>query len=170
MYAYLPEVRNARFPNHGRAVDALHLQLVNALAADPEIARWNNSHAERYRTFAQQWLPDRYPASYDRGVLMHRSTYDPDVSDGHLGLAGFAGAYPGVTTISMVTEVADETAQGTYMALCARAHLIANKVLLQYLYDADPPATVRRVRHAQPSGRILLTAVRPRPVQPLGGS
>ena len=46
---------------------------------------------------------------------------------------------------------------------CARSHVIFDQVLLQYLYDANPPGTVRRTTQAQPDGRVLLRAVRPRP-------
>ena len=163
----MPVAQSPRFPHHGKVADALHARLVDALTADPEIARWNNAHADRYRTYANNWLPERFPATYDRGVLIHRSTYDPEALGARLGVGGLPGAYPGVTTLSIITEVADETAQGAYMALCARAHVIFDQVLLQYLYDANPPATVQRTTQVLPDGGVLLRAVRPRPLLPL---
>jgi hypothetical protein len=167
VYGIMPVAQSPRFPHHGTVADALCARLVDALATDPEIARWNNAHADRYRTYANNWLPERFPVTYDRGVLMHRSTFDPAAREASLGDGGLPGAFPGVTTLSITTEVADETAQGTYMALCARAHVIFDQVLLQYLYAANPPATVRRTAHVQPDGSVLLRTVRPRPLLPL---
>jgi hypothetical protein len=166
VYGIMPVAQSPRFPHHGAVADALHARLVEALTADPEIARWNNAHADRYRTYANNWLPERFPATYDRGVLIHRSTYDPAERDVRLGVGGLPGAYPGVTALSITTEVADETAQGTYMTLCARAHVIFDQVLLQYLYDANPPGMVQRTVQVQPDGSALLRALRPRPLLP----
>jgi hypothetical protein len=164
VYGIMPVPQSPRFPDHAKVADALHTRLVEALTADPEIARWNNAHADRYRTYANNWLPERFPATYDRGVLIQRSTYDPAEREARLGMGGLPGAFPGVTALSITTEVADETAQGTYMALCARSHVIFDQVLLQYLYDANPPARVQRATLLLPDGRILLRAVRLRPL------
>jgi hypothetical protein len=76
------------------------------------------------------------------------------------------GAYPGVTTVSLITEVADETAQGRYMELCAHTHLLADRALLDYLYDVDAPAAVERRHSPLPDGRTLLRSVRRRPALP----
>ena len=78
---------------------------------------------------------------------MDDSEYNPEGPTS--GLAGIPGRYPGVTTAAIVTEVADETAQGEYMALCAHAHLVADRALLQYLYDANG----QRLRAQNPRGR-----------------
>ena len=75
---------------------------------------------------------------------------------------GFPGVHPGVTTASHITEVADETAQGRYMARCAHAHLVADRVLLDYLFDVNAPDMVRHERRLLQGG-VLLRAVRPRP-------
>src|SRR5262249_56085472 len=77
---------------------------------------------------------------------------------------GYGGPYPGVVTLSMVTEVADETAQGRYMALCAYTHLVADIVLLDYLHEANAPASVQHAQRPLAGGATLLTATRPRPV------
>ena len=124
----------------------------------------NSAYADRYRTFLSDWLPDEFPAPFEDDVLTHGGEYDPDDPARASSLASLPGRYPGVTTASLITEVADETAQGRYMALCAHTHLLANRVMLQYLYDANAPAAVQRDRRAWPGGRILLRAVRPRPV------
>jgi hypothetical protein len=75
----------------------------------------------------------------------------------------FFGEHPSVTTASLIAEVADETVQGRYVARCAHAHLLADRVLLDYLFDVNAPAMVRHDRQLLPGGAILLRAVRPRP-------
>ncbi|HEY8285079.1 MAG TPA: M14 family metallopeptidase [Chloroflexota bacterium] len=161
IYAYLP---TADTPQHRAAAARIGECLVDTLANDPEIARWNEQHAGHYRTYLNDRLPERFPAPYERGVLLHHSRYEP--GSGNEGNASFPGRYPQVTTASLVTEVADETAQGPYLALCARAHLLANRALLEYLFDANGPASVRRVRQELEHGGVLLRATRPRPVLP----
>jgi len=68
-----------------------------------------------------------------------------------------------VTTATLVTEVADETAQGRYMAVCAHAHLTADRALIQYLYDVDAPSQVRWDRGINARGDMILCTRRPRP-------
>jgi hypothetical protein len=64
----------------------------------------------------------------------------------------------------MITEVADETAQGRYMALCAHTHLVADVVLLDYLYEANAAAAVQHAQRDLPGGATLLSSTRTRPV------
>ncbi|HVA92080.1 MAG TPA: M14 family metallopeptidase, partial [Chloroflexota bacterium] len=161
IYAYLP---SADTPEHRTATQAIGERLVEMLGSDSEIARWNDQHALHYKTYLHNQLPERFPAPYERGVLLHRSIHDP--KEGDPGMTGHAGRFSAVTTASLITEVADETAQGDYLALCARAHLLANRALLEYLYQANGPAGVRRIMARTPDGRTLLRATRPRPVQP----
>ncbi|HWE61981.1 MAG TPA: M14 family metallopeptidase, partial [Chloroflexota bacterium] len=169
IYAYLPCVTNDRYPRHREAADELQRRMVETLAADRQIAPWNERHADRYYTYLNRWLPEQFPAPYERGVLIHRSEYDPDQSARRPGgPSGVPGHFPSVTTASITTEVADETAQGSYMALCAHAHLLLDRVLLDYLYDANAPAAIQRRQLRLPDGRLLLQATRARPVIPPG--
>jgi hypothetical protein len=86
--------------------------------------------------------------------------YDPDdAAQRQMSLAGLPAHFPGVTT-----ELADETAQGRYTALCAHAHLLLDCVLLDYLYDANAPGAIERRRMSLADGRTLLLAPRTRPV------
>jgi hypothetical protein len=164
IFAILPRVRSPRYPRHAEAADSLRQRLVRALAGDRDIRARNGIYADRYRTFLHSRLPDAFPAPYDDDVLIHVDDYDPDdPGQSRAALAGFPGEHPSVTTASLITEVADETAQGRYMARCAHAHLVADRVLLDYLFDVNAPAVVRHERHLLPGGAILLRAVRPRP-------
>jgi hypothetical protein len=163
IYAFLPRIRTPHYPQHAEAANSLRQRLVRALAGDPDIRARKSICANRYRTFLHSWLPDAFSASYD-DVLIHVDDYDPDdPGQSRAALAGFPGEHPGVTTASLIAEVADETAQGRYMARCAHAHLVADRVLLDYLFDVNAPAIVRHDRGLLQGGTVLLRAVRPRP-------
>lgn len=45
--------------------------------------------------------------------------------------------YPWITTVAYTSEVADETAQGAYLNLCARAHVAHDEATIQMLLNAE---------------------------------
>jgi len=167
IYVFLARAVSPRYPRHAEAVNDLRARMVQALSDDPVVRPRNRVYADRYRTFLHQWLPDDFPAPYEDDILIHVNDYDPEnAAQTRASLAGFAGDFPGVTTATLVTEVADETAQGHYMAVCAHAHLTADRVLLQYLYDVDAPNQVRWERAIDGDGNTTVRARRPRPALP----
>ncbi|MGH2391610.1 MAG: M14 family zinc carboxypeptidase, partial [Chloroflexota bacterium] len=137
IYGILPTADTA--PHRAAAKEIIE-RLTDQLGGDPEIALWNEHHAMQYKNYLQSRLPERFPAPFAQGLMLHQSFYDPEA--GRPGLAGYPGKHPNVTTASLVTEVADETAQGAYLHLCARAHLLANRALLEYLFAANAPTHV----------------------------
>ncbi len=164
IYVFLARAVNPRYPRHAEAVDDLRARMVRALSDDPVVRPRNRVYADRYRTFLHRWLPDDFPAPYEDDVLIHVNAYDPENAEQtRASLSGFAGAFPGVTTATLVTEVADETAQGRYMAVCAHAHLTADRALLQYLYDVDAPGQVCWERGVDGHGATTVRTRRPRP-------
>jgi len=52
------------------------------------------------------------------------------------------------------------------MAVCAHAHLTADRALLQYLYDVDAPGQVRWERGIDAHGGMILRSLRNRPAIP----
>ena len=44
--------------------------------------------------------------------------------------------FPWITTVAYTSEVADETAQGEYLNLCARAHVAHDEATIQMLMQA----------------------------------
>ena len=164
IYVVLARAVNPRYPRHAEAVDDLRARMVQALSDDPVVRPRNRVYADRYRTFLHRWLPDDFPAPYEDDILIHVNDYDPENAEQtRASLAGLAGAFPGVTTATLVTEVADETAQGRYMAVCAHAHLTADRALLQYLYDVDAPSQVHWERGIDEYGDTTVRTRRPRP-------
>jgi hypothetical protein len=161
IYGIMP---TADTESHRAAGQGIAKRLTEVIGADQEIVLWNEAHATQYKKYLTTQNPEQFPAPYADGLMIHHSFYDPKV--GRPGLAGLPGRHPRLTTASLVTEVADETAQGAYLDLCARSHLLANRALLEYLYAAaDPGNFIRRTTRAG-DGRIHLTISRARPVLP----
>lgn len=136
--------------------EALRDRVSAAIAADPEILAANRVLRERYTTWGHAWLPDNFPA----GFYAEMQWYFGPRPEGWRRSRQPAN-YERVTTANWVTEVPDETAQGAYLALVARAHLIANLATLRLLAELAPPVE-RRVA-AGPAG-VQVTLRRRRPL------
>lgn len=164
IYLYLPFLQGPGWEGHEQIAMALRQSVVDELNRDDEIRAWNRIWADRFKAYAHQWLPERFPASYDQDVLVLAEGITPDPARPWTSwMTGFADVYPAVTAVSWITEVADETARGAYHHLCARAHLLADLATLRLLATADPGVQ----RNAEESnGRIVLSVHRPRPPRP----
>jgi hypothetical protein len=164
IYLYLPYPQGPGREGHERLALALRQAVVDELNHDAEINEWNRIWADRFKKYTHQWMPRQFPASYYRDVLVHLTGITPDAARPWTSwMTGFADAYPDVTAISWITEVADETAQGAYHHLCARAHLLADLATLRLL--AASSVSVQRSAEDR-DGSILLSLHRVRPPEP----
>jgi len=148
-----------RFPLNGALQHAVHLALIEALAGDSESSEATAQFMARYERYGARHLPQRFPLRYDSGLvtLEQTTTAGPQV-------ASFVGRFPHITGAEVITEVPDETAQGDYLGLCARAHLKADLALVDLL--AGQPQLVERSRTMMDNGRSLWRVGRPRPFRP----
>jgi hypothetical protein len=127
-----------RLPANGAAQEALRDALAERIAKDPEIAAYTATLRDRYETYGQRYVPEKFPLQLHRGVISRtvNVTAGPESRK-------FAGRFPHITAADVVTEVPDETAQGEYLALCARAHLEGDRAVYGRL-AASPQPVVRR--------------------------
>lgn len=137
--------------------EALRDRVSAAIAADGEILAANRVLRERYTTWGHAWLPENFPAAFYNDMQWY---FGPR-PEGWRARSRQPANYERVTTANWVTEVPDETAQGPYLALVARAHLTANLATLRLLADLAPPVE-RRVA-AGPAG-VQVTLRRRRPL------
>lgn len=100
--------------------------VARAIRENADIDHLNSIWLERYEKYGHRWLPDIFPVETTKEVLFYTRPGSP------LGNT-FAERYPDTTIHSLVMEVADETAQGEYLSLCAKAHLGAMVAVLKYL-------------------------------------
>jgi len=162
IYLYLPYVQGSGFEGRQQLAFALRQTVIDELNRDDEIHGLNRVWADRFKKYAHQWMPAQFPAHYHEDVLVHTEAITPDPTHyWDTWMNGFADQFPAVTALSWITEVADETAQGTYHHLCARAHLAADVASLRLLANSRP--TVLR-EAMEVDDRIILSIHRPRPL------
>lgn len=148
-------------PHHLRVARALRQAVVDEINADDEIRSWNLDWQDRYRKYAHDWTPASAPTMYHDDVQFHFSPLVPNPAATDLMQRN-----PQVTAVSFITEVADETPQGDFMALCARATLTANRAVLALLANASY-SVVRTATKPDPTGHeTRIALLRPRPILP----
>lgn len=149
------------YPHHLGVARAMRQAVVDEINADEEIRSWNLDWQDRYRKYAYDWMPEKSPVQYYEDVQFHFSPLEPNPAATDLMQRN-----PQVTVVSWTTEVADETPQGDFLALCARATLTANRAVLKLLADASYSVerTATQVDESGTQVRIALT--RPRPIVP----
>ena len=144
-----------RFPANGAVQEGLRAALAARLTAVPEVADYTLTLLDRYVTYGQRYLPEKFPLQLQDGFI----SLTGKVAAG-AEARSFVGRFPHITAAEVITEVPDETAQGDYLALCVRAHLEGDLAVLHYL--ADRPQPVVRRRWAE-GGRVWWSAGRERP-------
>ena len=147
-----------RFPANGAVQAGIRDALAERLTADKEIAAYSAKLLERYITYAQRYVPEKFPLQQHRGFVSQVGSIaaGPDARS-------FVGRFPHITAAELVTEVPDETAQGSYLALCARAHLEGDLAVCHYL-AAHPQPVVRR--RWEEKGAVYWAVGRSRPFRP----
>lgn len=163
-YAYLRYVEEPEYPEHRSVAERLRDLIVDEVRKDAEIVAWNRDWADRYQKYGHHWLPEVFPVEEYDGLVIYysRAPVNPAGRWANWG-TDFSTLYPQVTAVSFVTEIADETAQGPYMDLCARAHEAIDTACVRLLAEADPRFSRRRVAHR--NGVTFWTG-RQRPVMP----
>ncbi len=144
-----------QFPANAAVQDGLRDALAERLTADPEIEGYTRTLLERFVTYGQRHVPAKFPLEMHNGFvsLARRVKAGPTERT-------FVGRFPHITLAELITEVPDETAQGDYLKLCAKAHLEGDLAVVNYLARTARPV-VRR-RSTTPDGRTLMTVGRDR--------
>jgi hypothetical protein len=157
LYGIIGYVEDGRdFPLQSRAVIALR-DAVSAAIRDTDIGELNRVYGGSYRYWGQSRLPERFPGHFHNDMLWHISASPPNPEG-----RGFQIRYPNTTVLSWVTEVNDETATGPHLEITARAHLLANRAMLD-LMAASAPA-LRRWRGVD-GDRVVARVGRERPLE-----
>jgi len=184
-YTTVGTLRDPRYPEHASATEALREAIVREINANPDVRAMDLRAQARYRKWAYGFGPYVFNQEIYKDTAIYYS--DPETGEpsgsrrfgaGRGGNpAGESGAGPGggtgrfsmnawpqVTFFSGGTEAPDETAQGEWLNLVAKAgfsYLMAN---IKYLRDGQ--YTVHRIEEDAARDAVSLTTVRIRPVMP----
>lgn len=130
LYGIIGYVDAEEYPEHHAMAKALR-DAVSRAVKDTDIGALNEEIGRSYRTWGQQRDPERFPGTFHDGMLWHIAGSPPDPEG-----RGFSSRFPGTTVLNWVTEVNDETAEGDHLERTARAHLLANRAMLDLLAEA----------------------------------
>ncbi|MEA4812275.1 MAG: M14 family metallopeptidase [Anaerolineaceae bacterium] len=132
LYSYFFHVQGEPYQANLSLNKAMEHVVAESLKTDAEISELNKEWRERFEKYAHSWMPGLFPANYYQDMISYwiPSAYNPQHRYA-------AVRYPWVTGVSFVSEVSDETAQGDYLELCARAHLVHDLAIIDWLSKAQ---------------------------------
>ena len=129
--------------------------VADAVNEDAELAEENKEWQNRFEKYAHAWMPKLFPADYYKGMINYwigRLQSDSQLYYSH--------RFPWLTTVYYTSEVADETAEGSYLDLCARTHLLEDTAILKLIESAKKAYNINYVE--SPRGiRISIQRRRP---------
>ncbi len=125
LYVYIPFLDEERHPGHETA-KKLAGALKEAVAEDDDLTHFNRRLQYRYLRYAREWEPEVFPPVSDEPLVVL-----PPVKG--LLRYNFAVRYPDVTSLEIVTEVADEVVSGPMLERCVRAHETVLRAVIDWL-------------------------------------
>ena len=184
-YTTIGTLRDPRYPNHAQATEAVREAIVREINANPDVRAMDLRHQARYRKWAYGFGPYVFNQEVYKDTAIYYSdpeTGEPSGSrrfgagrggnpagDSGAGPGGGTGrfsmnAWPQVTFFSGGTEAPDETAQGEWLNLVAKAGFSYLMASVKYLRDGH--YTVQRIEEDATRDAVSLTTIRIRPVMP----
>ncbi|MEL7650014.1 MAG: M14 family metallopeptidase [Sedimentibacter sp.] len=130
--------------------------IAEGIAKDDEITMWNKEWMTRFEKYAHEWMPKQFPANYYKDMINYWIPFEFDPNHRYPSIR-----FPWITTVAYTSEVADETAQGEYLNLCARAHVIHDEAVLDMLMDCT---CVFESKCQISENKISISCTRQRPV------
>jgi len=184
-YTTIGTLRDPRYPNHSEATEAVREAIVREINANPDVRAMDLRHQARYRKWAYGFGPYVFNQEVYKDTAIYYS--DPETGEpsgsrrfgagrggnpaAESGVGAGAGtgrfsmnAWPQVTFFSGGTEAPDETAQGEWLNLVAKAGFSYLMASVKYLRDGH--YTVQRIEEEATRDAVSLTTIRIRPVMP----
>ncbi|HKB12080.1 MAG TPA: M14 family zinc carboxypeptidase [Vicinamibacterales bacterium] len=182
-YTTVGTLRDPRYPDHADATAALREAIVREINTNADVRAMDLRAQARYRKWAYGFGPYVFNQEIYKDTAIYYSdaeTGEPSGSRrfgggrggnaaGEFGGGGGSGrfsmnAWPQVTFFSGGTEAPDETAQGEWLNLVAKAGFSYLMASLKYLRDGQ--YAVQRIEEDAARDAVSLTTVRIRPVMP----
>ncbi len=126
-YVTDPEYRG-NYPVNKKMEDVI----ADKIAENEEMAAWNREWSAQFEKYAHGWMPKLFPADYYKEMINYWIPFAYDRNHRYPSIR-----FPWITTVAYTSEVADETAQGEYLNLCARAHMAHDEATLSMLKNAE---------------------------------
>ena len=128
LYLYLPHLEEKASSSLRINAELLGNWIARTISNDKTITKWNHTFSERYWKYRQRWFKKL-------------SRFNQDIPNlpiqGRFQQTNYSYRYPHITSVDFITEVADETARGELLKICASAHLQTNLAILKLLNYLD---------------------------------
>lgn len=132
LYGYFWTVPNERFKSNLILSKKIEDVVADAINNNEEMCSLNLEWSNRFEKYAHKWMPNLFPANYYKNMINYWISRDFDLSQHYV-----SHKFPWITTTYYTSEVADETAQGEYLNLCARAHLTHNLAIIDVMLNCE---------------------------------
>lgn len=131
--------------------------IADKIAEYPEMRELNREWSAQFEKYAHAWMPKLFPANYYKEMINYWIPSSRQIQT----IVIRSIRFPWITTVAYTSEVADETAQGEYLNLCARAHVAHDEATIRMLMEAEH---VMECSLEEQDGQILTSYIRQRPM------
>lgn len=156
LYGYFWTVTDEAYKSNYAVNKKMEDVIADSIAQDKEITSWNKEWARQFEKFAHGWMPKLFPANYYKDMINYWIPFAFDPAHRYPSIR-----FPWITTVAYTSEVADETAQGEYLYLCARAHLVHDLATLEMMAGSK---CIYIDKWNVSEGNIEVAKIRQRPV------
>lgn len=132
LYGYYWYVTDSEYKDNYLVNKRMEDVIADKIAEDEEMTAWNKEWSVQFEKYAHAWMPKLFPADYYKNMINYWIPFAYDRSHRYPSIR-----FPWITTVAYTSEVADETAQGEYLHLCARAHVAHDEAAMQMLMEAE---------------------------------
>lgn len=157
LYGYFWHVKEAEYAANIDINKKMEAVIADAIAADGQMTSLNREWTSVFEKYAHSWMPKLFPAEYCGDMINYWIGYNMNPHHMYCAIR-----YPWLTSVAYTSEVADETAQGEYLSLCARAHLAHDTATIDMLLNGENSF---EYHITQKDGTVNATYKRTRPVK-----
>ncbi|SCY76560.1 M14 family metallopeptidase [Alkaliphilus peptidifermentans] len=156
LYGYFWIVNDDDYKSNYSVNKKIEEVIADKIQHDDEITQWNKEWMSKFEKYAHGWMPKLFPADYYKNMINYWIPFSFDPSHRYPSIR-----FPWITTVAYTSEVADETAQGDYLNLCAKAHVAHDEAVIEMLMNCTC-AYERKCEIAE--NKISISCIRHRPI------
>ncbi len=156
LYGYFWTVTDEEYKSNYPVNKAMEDIIAEEIATHADMKALNQEWMERFHKFANSWMPKLFPAEYYKEMINYWVPFVHDMNHRYPCIK-----FPWITTVCYTSEVADETAQGEYLNLCARAHVAHDVATIEMIRNC---ICVMDQELEICDNHILVRCIRQRPV------
>ncbi len=132
LYGYFWYVTDEAFAANLKVNKKMEEVIADSIAADTEMTELNLEWIDRFKKYATQFMPKMFAANYYRNMINYWIPFAHDPAHRYPSIR-----FPWIVTVAYTSEVADETAQGEYLNLCARSLVRHNLATIDMILTSE---------------------------------